>query len=247
MSGFSRSNLVLLLLLLCLAGLLHVLQNRLRDNPDITFEPIPGLPGWRQLVFDNVSLPAGTSTGAVFLGIGEEAAGEALSLPGLCDVLYPKPGEKLQAAIFTDVNCPNCASLELKLNNRLNRIDVRRIELPVLGSRSLSAAKAILAIRLQDPGGLSWRIAAHGRPGTKLDVGAVLKLESAGLDVRRIEADMDGPVVAGILARNAAAADTLGIWGTPGLVIGSTLILGDLPSEVLDRLIDEELLRDPPC
>jgi protein-disulfide isomerase len=36
------------------------------------------------------------------------------------------------------------------------------------------------------------------------------------------------------------AANTLGIWGTPALTIGRTLVMGDIPAKTLDLLIEDE-------
>mgnify|MGYP001822271012 CR=1 FL=1 len=142
------------------------------------------------------------------------------------------------------MNCPNCQSLELKLDARLDRLDLNRIELPLLGRSSEIAARAILATRLHDPEGRVWPKVAAKQSGIRLGTSVRALLEQAGLDPDRIQADMNGPKVAALLETNLSAADTLGIWGTPALTIGSTLIMGDLKIETLDRLIELEATRE---
>ena len=162
----------------------------------ITFVPIPGLDGWRQV--ETGAISAGSPADAVFLGIGDEAPTQ-LSPKALCAHLYPN-GDTDTVTFFTDVQCPNCQSLDAKLQARRDRLRINRIELPLLGPRSETVAKARLA--------------------------QALNVES------------ESPEVAAHLARNHAAAETLGIWGTPALTIGKTLVMGDLSPDQLDDLID---------
>ena len=51
---------------------------------------------------------------------------------------------------------------------------------------------------------------------------------------------MNGPVVEAKLRRTRQAAETLGVWGTPGFTIGRTFVLGDMRAEVLDLLIEQQ-------
>lgn len=168
----------------------------LARTPEIAFLPLPGLDGWRQM--ETGAISAGSPTDAVFLGIGDEAP-TRLAPDALCALLYPDGGAGT-VALFTDVQCPNCQSLDTKLQARADRIRINRIELPLLGPRSDIVAKARLAEVL------------NAAPG--------------------------GPEVAARLARNHAAAETLGIWGTPAMTIGTTLVMGDVPSDQLDRLLE---------
>ena len=144
------------------------------------------------------AISAGSPADAVFLGIGDEAPTH-LSPKALCAHLYPN-GDTGAVTLFTDVQCPNCQSLDAKLQARRDRIRLNRIELPLLGPRSETVAKARLA--------------------------QALNVES------------ESPEVAAQLARNHAAAETLGIWGTPALTIGKSLVIGDLSPDQLDDLID---------
>ena len=170
-------------------------QRFLQGSPDLAFVPIAGLPGWQLLETGAVSIGGGT--GAVFIGIGETA--ETLSPGALCSLLYPRQGKSPALAYFSDVQCPNCRSLEAKLFARKGQLILNRIELPLLGPRSEAFARANL--------------------GRRLGVGP------------------DSPAVAAQLARNHAAAETLGIWGTPAMTIGRTLVMGDLSDQRLDRLL----------
>ena len=82
------------------------------------------LPGWRRIAFDVKTGLGGTSTNAVFAGLDTSEQLLPLSAGALCAMLYPARGKGIPAAIFTDVNCPNCASLEAKLKDRKDRLDL---------------------------------------------------------------------------------------------------------------------------
>jgi protein-disulfide isomerase len=53
----------------------------------------------------------------------------------------------------------------------------------------------------------------------------------AGIDIEKLQADMEDPEITKILERNHRLAQGLGIDGTPAFVIGETLIPGaaDIP------------------
>ena len=194
-------------LLLGLAGLSAVAagwQWVLKRPRDLVFLPIPGLPGWQLMETNAIS--GGAATSAVFLGIEAGDPVTPLSSADLCRRLYPNPQDKPTIAFFTDVQCPNCASLDAKLHALRDRVHLNRIELPLLGVRSVAVAKANLA--------------------------------------ERLGADPDGPEVAARLAKNHAAAKTLGIWGTPAFTIGRTLVMGDVPRGTLETLLT---LNHPTC
>lgn len=194
----------------------------------IEFTAIPGLPGWRQAAFDGVTLPGGSATSAVFAGLGEGEAPPVLAPADLCALLYPD-GER--AAIFTDVNCPNCRSLEAKLAARPD-LHVTYLDLPLLGPASETAARALIAAETQGKGDALRAQLAVTQPLNRATA-------AAGLDTQQLAADMAAPEVEARLLLIRRAAETLGVYGTPGLTIGRTLIMGDMPGEALDRLIGE--------
>jgi protein-disulfide isomerase len=51
---------------------------------------------------------------------------------------------------------------------------------------------------------------------------------------------MDSPETTAIITRTRSAADALNINGTPGLVIGDTVIPGAIGMEELQTVIDKE-------
>ena len=228
----SRRNLVVIL-----AGLIAISaawQVYLVRPQAIEFDPIEGLSDWRQVAFSGVSVGVGSASGAVLVGIDAEDAPEQLTEAELCRVLYPATSDKPPVTVFSDANCPNCRSLEAKLAARSDRIFLRILHLPLLGPNSESAARAMLAAELQGMGAefrnefLRQGSAPHllGRIAT-----------ASGVDATQLMREMNGPEVAAHLLTSRRAAETLGVWGTPALTIGKTLVMGDMSGPTLDRLI----------
>ena len=224
-----------MLILLGLIAVATAWQTYLARPQAIEFEPIDGLPGWQQVAFPGVSVRGGSATGAVLVGIDAEEAPEPLSQSELCRVLYPATSEKLHVSVFSDANCPNCRSLEAKLAVRSERVHVTILHLPLLGPDSQSAAKAMVAAELQ---GLrtEFRNELLRQGSAPQLVGRIAT--ASGVDADQLTLDMDGPVVADRLLTSRRAAETLGVWGTPAIAIGKTLVMGDMPARTLDRLIE---------
>lgn len=237
----TRTNLMILGLLAAVALFGQGLQTRMKTAQTPTFEDIVDLPGWRRAVFDGLSQAGGSATGSVLVGIGAEDA-ERLAPEALCRHLFPTTGNGLRAAFFTDINCPNCQSVELKLNDRSDRLDVNRLELPILGRGSEAYARAITAARLMNDPAIAEIVQEYHR-GTSVGGILLVQLESAGVNPEQFQALAEGDEVSRVLRLNRAAADTLGVFGTPGLVIGRTLVMGDVEAGTLDELIDLEMTR----
>jgi 2-hydroxychromene-2-carboxylate isomerase len=69
-----------------------------------------------------------------------------------------------------------------------------------------------------------------------------------GLDVARFESDMASPGVQAELDRTRALADLFGFFGTPGLVIGRTVLNGAVSLSLLRLIVGaEKELPLPPC
>ncbi len=214
-------------------------QAWLAHSKPLNFEPISDLPGWRRIAFDGVT-GSGSASDAVFVGIGTSETLAPLSVSALCATLYPSPAKGIPAAVFTDVNCPNCARLEAKLKTRSHMLDLNWLDLPLLGPTSDIAARAMTAGDLQAKGASFRQAVLNTSPG-RLMPGVLHRLaEQTGLNGDRLLTDMEGDLVALRLKQTRRAAQTLGVWGTPGFTIGRTFVLGDMRESVLDQLIAEE-------
>lgn len=193
--------------------------------------PISSLPGYRYL-------EAGPRTGGLpdpFVGLN------ATETPtGSLDDLFagtPAPGV-VPVASFSDYNCAYCRVLT-KMLQEVPGIAITWHELPLLGERSVVAAKAALAAGMQ--GAYLQMHARLMRSGYRIDE-VYLRDAAAefGLDAGRLLADMKGPEVARQLERSAGLATLFGIYGTPALVVGRVLVLGNIDRADLERLIAME-------
>ena len=72
--------------------------------------------------------------------------------------------------------------------------------------------------------------------GGKLDRDRIMQIAaSVGLDVARLQKDMEDPKLKEIIDRNMALASALGVRGTPAFVIGNQFVPGAVDAETLKR------------
>jgi protein-disulfide isomerase len=72
----------------------------------------------------------------------------------------------------------------------------------------------------------------------KLDRSTVLALAATqGLNMERLEADMQGDQVTAELEHVRRLADQIGIDGTPAFLIGDTIVPGAIDIEEMQRLV----------
>jgi protein-disulfide isomerase len=64
--------------------------------------------------------------------------------------------------------------------------------------------------------------------------------QQSGIDVAQLQIDMEAAETAAIIQRTRNAATALNINGTPGIVIGDTIIPGAISLDELTKLITEE-------
>ena len=215
--------------------------------PAPAFEPVRGLEGFRRLAGGPVS----TGPGAALVGVGAApgpADGDGVPAD-LCRALFgaaPGPGV-VPVASFSDYACPYCRVLDERVAALDARpgVAVRWHELPLLGAPSEVAARAALAAERQGGyGALHARLMRAGFQTTPAYVEAAAA--EIGLDPARLTADMDGPEVAERLAESWALARAFGLVGTPALVVGRTLVVGEIGERALDRLVESERALGPP-
>jgi protein-disulfide isomerase len=129
---------------------------------------------------------------------------------------------------FFDTRCPYCRKLEPTMAELLARDHGVRLvykDLPILGPASVLGSKALLAAQKQ--GGYEKLrdaiMAAPPQTTKEMIQDAARKL---GLDWKRLEHDMNDPAIQARIDANIKLAQTIGVDGTPALVIDGTLIPG---------------------
>jgi protein-disulfide isomerase len=133
---------------------------------------------------------------------------------------------------FFDYNCGFCRrsladKLALLKDDAKLKIVIK--EFPILGPASLEAAKVSIAVRMQDPAGEKFlefhrKLLASNVRANKANALAVA--ESVGLDLARLEKDMESDEVITTIDESRRLAQALGINGTPAYVIGNRVVHG---------------------
>jgi protein-disulfide isomerase len=153
------------------------------------------------------------------------------------------PNRRVPIVVFLDYRCSYCRTLSGILSKLPNdHVWVVYKDWPVLGDSSVLAARAAVAAHAQ--GGY---LAFHARLMASRLVPTASYLEdlasSQGLDVSRLRVDMNSARTESVLRQTSALASTLGLIGTPALVVGRTVVQGEISRSQLNRLIDDELRR----
>lgn len=144
---------------------------------------------------------------------------------------------------FFDYRCGYCKRVHGTVTDTVNsdgNVKLVYKEFPILGPESVFAARAALGIfftqPLKYPAYQDALMTARGQ----LSGARVLSIgEDVGLKPADIEAAMKDPRVDQEIQRNIQLAQSLGINGTPGFVIGQQVVPGAVDKAELERLIAE--------
>jgi protein-disulfide isomerase len=150
---------------------------------------------------------------------------------------------------FFDFRCPHCkraAPDVKKLAQEDSDVRIVYKQFPVLGPDSELAARAALAAHAQGKyAALHDAMLAASGP---LTMPAILKLAGpAGVDVAKLQADMERPEIRATIERDRALATAVGITGTPSFVIGTALVPGAVDLATLKALVAEARSKAAPA
>jgi protein-disulfide isomerase len=144
---------------------------------------------------------------------------------------------------FFDYNCHYCKGAlpdmaKLMQNDPNMKLVLK--DFPVLGPGSVEAAKVATAVRKQLQGDKFWQfhvklLSSHGPVG-KTEALAVAK--DMGVDMDRLNKDMDSPDVTAGLEVVLKMADALQINGTPSFVVGQEVVVGAVGYDQLKQKLD---------
>ncbi len=142
---------------------------------------------------------------------------------------------------YFDYNCPFCRRITPMLRQVVAagpRLALIYKDWPVLGPASVYAARCALAAGYQGKY-LQAHDALLGGPRLTSDAEVRQVLSRAGIDVARMLRDLQGHAteINRVLDRNDDEARALELQGTPGLLIGRTLVAGVVGRAELLRLI----------
>jgi protein-disulfide isomerase len=203
--------------------------------------PIPGLPGFVRLDDSPVS---GSRDPLAGLGMPDPDTIDPAPMPpagaALCTALFRDgiAAGTVPMAFFTDINCPFCRAMERWLPDiGAGAASLTWHDLPLLGPASRAAARAVAAAHLQDAGNAMRARLHRARLQPTPDYIRSLA-DGIGLDADRLATDMDGPAVTARLAESLGLFYGFRAAGTPTLVVGGTLAVGQRSETFVKTLID---------
>ncbi|SMO56274.1 DsbA family protein [Paracoccus laeviglucosivorans] len=142
---------------------------------------------------------------------------------------------------FSDYNCGFCRKAAPEVAAFVKSDPGVRLvihEIPIFGEGSHYAARAALASQNQGKYGELHQALLSMRG--KAEKASVLRVaRQVGLDVARLERDMDAPEITARIEQSLELADEIGLVGTPSFVAGERASFGALPREDLADLIAE--------
>ena len=137
---------------------------------------------------------------------------------------------------FLDYQCGWCRRMHETLTDSRESLRIVVVDFPILGPVSERAARLSLAVSQSAPE--RYETFHHDLMSLPLSLKVLDDLLfEHGLDAEQINALADSTETSAIIARNHKIAQSLGIQGTPAMIIGSHLQRGALQPESLAELI----------
>ena len=147
---------------------------------------------------------------------------------------------EVKIVAFFDYRCPYCK----KLTDVMSEIQADNVlivykEWPILGDSSVLAARAGLAADKQGK-----YLAFHTRLMNSRLIPTTAYIEEIagelGMNPSQLRADMNSANTTLAIQRTFALATAVSLLGTPALVVGRTIVQGEITRSQLDRLIEDE-------
>ena len=163
-----------------------------------------------------------------------------LNSPG--DYTAGNPSGDVTVVEFFDYNCGYCKRALTALQALMKadpKIRVVLKDFPVLGPESVEASRVALAAKKQLKGEKTFEyhmklMETRGRINGER---AIALAKEMGVDVARLQKDMEAPEVKTTLQENVSLGDKLGLSGTPAFVIGNEVISGAVGLEPMRRTV----------
>jgi protein-disulfide isomerase len=143
---------------------------------------------------------------------------------------------------FFDYNCGYCKKALADVRSLLKGDAKLRLVLkdfPVLGPDSVEASRVALAVKNQIQGDklFDYHVRLMESRGRVNGERALAVAREMGLDIARIQKDMESADVKATLQENVALGDKLGLSGTPAFIIGSEIIPGAVGADPLRQVV----------
>lgn len=143
---------------------------------------------------------------------------------------------------FFDYNCPYCkraladVRMLIKADPKL-RLVIR--DFPILGPDSVEASRVALAVTNQIKGDrlFDYHVRVMESRGRVNGERAIAVAKEMGLDIGRLQKDMEAVDIRNALQENANLGDKLGLTGTPAFIVGDEIIAGAVGLEPLKQIV----------
>ncbi|GAB0116919.1 DsbA family protein [Acidisoma sp. 7E03] len=149
------------------------------------------------------------------------------------------PHGSVQLVEFYDTRCPYCREMRPEFAALVERDPNVRVifkDIPILGQNSVIEARALLAAQRQGHYvAMQSALMSQDAPPTEANLRAIAS--RLGMDPDRLIRDMKDPAISSRLSANTALAQTLGVTGTPAIVVGDQLVPGAVSLEDLQKLV----------
>jgi protein-disulfide isomerase len=178
---------------------------------------------------------------------GDHARQVAIDKAGLSAFFDPKvafiAGPKSAKATFVeffDYNCPYCRAsvpaVQKFYNAHRNDVRFAFIEFPIKGAQSTFAARAAMAARKQPDKYLPFHFALMTEDGP-VDANLVIAdAKKVGIDVTKLEADMQAPDIAAAIAASLGLAHRVHVDGTPEFIVNGKSREGAVDDDLLTQM-----------
>jgi protein-disulfide isomerase len=160
------------------------------------------------------------------------------------DVVAGNPQGDVTLVEFFDFNCGYCKRALADVRELVKRDPKLRVVLkdfPVLGPGSVEAARVALAAKRQLAGPAK-QFEFHAKlmelRGPVNGERALGIARDMGLDLARIQKEIQSEDIGAALQENASLGDKLGLTGTPAFVVGEEIIPGAVGLEPLRQAVD---------
>jgi protein-disulfide isomerase len=159
-------------------------------------------------------------------------------------VVLGNPNGSITFVEFFDYNCGYCKHAMSDMLTLLKddpKLKIVLKEFPVLGPGSVEAANVAVAVRMQDKTGqkyLEFHKELLGGRGAADKARALAVAKNVGMDMNRLEKDLNSPEVKATMEENFKLAEALGLNGTPSYVIGDNVVVGAIGLQGLEAKIN---------
>ena len=156
---------------------------------------------------------------------------------------HAPPGYDFTIVEYMDYQCPACGQANATLRQLMAEDSKVRIifrDIPVFGPASEKAARVAIAAKYQNKYLAVHQALLHApRPLDDRRIEAAVR--RAGADWALLQADLKrhSTDIEDLIERNKVQADMLRMSGTPGFIIGTSLVFGTVSIETIRKLISE--------